>query len=108
MKQMLWFMAFLMMGLVLLWERNSLQQMGYEIQALEEKQKKMRQVNHQLLIEISSLSSFRRVEKIATTRLGMIRPGPHQVVMVVNGADGKTPLQEVNEPIRLAKELRYP
>lgn len=90
------------MGLFLLWERNELVRLGYEIQQLQERQKELKQVNRQLLVEISSLSSYSRVEQIALTRLGMIRPDPHQVV-VVQDPPTATP-EGRDEPIRLARE----
>ncbi len=76
--------ACLMMGMLLLWERNTLVEMGLEIQQLQRTQKDLMQTQHELLIEISSLSSYQRIEEIATTQMGMIRPDPHQVVKVVN------------------------
>ena len=77
-------LACLMTGLLLLWERNTLVQLGLEIQQLQRTQKDLMQVQHELLIEISSLSSYRRIEEIATTQMGMIRPDPHQVVRVLD------------------------
>ncbi len=75
----------LVMGLLLLWERNALIQMGLEIRGMEDERKALLQEHHELLVEIASLSSYRRIERIATTRLGMIRPDGHQLVMVVPG-----------------------
>jgi cell division protein FtsL len=92
----------LTMGLLLLWERNTLVQLGLEIQQLQSTQKDLRQAQHELLIEISSLSSYQRIEEIATTQMGMIRPDPHQVVKVLNHAPVK---QEENKKdfIRVAE-----
>jgi cell division protein FtsL len=84
----------LAMVLLLLWERNTLVQLGLEIQQLQRTQKDLKQVQHELLIEISSLSSYRRIEEIAMTQMGMIRPDPHQVVKVLNPGPTK---QEENK-----------
>jgi cell division protein FtsL len=93
MKRALWkfimVLICLTMGLLVLWERNTLVQLGLEIQELQRTQKNLRQAQHELLIEISSLSSYRRIEEIATTQMGMIRPDPHQVVKVLNHAPAK-------------------
>jgi len=95
-------LACLTMGLLVLWERNTLVQLGLEIQELQRTQKDLRQAQHELLIEISSLSSYRRIEEVATTQMGMIRPDPHQVVKVLNHTPVK---QEENkkDSIRLAE-----
>lgn len=68
--------------LLFLWERTTLVRLGLEIQELQKRQKALQQANHELLIEISSLSSYRRIEQVATRQMGMIRPDPHQVVRV--------------------------
>jgi cell division protein FtsL len=73
------------MALMLLWERNTLVHLGLEIKELQKQEKALLQEHHELLIEISSLSSYRRIEQIATSQIGMIRPDPHQVVMVLQG-----------------------
>jgi cell division protein FtsL len=91
-----------MMGLLLLWERNTLVELGLEIQQLQKAQKDLMQAQHELLIEISSLSSYRRIEEIATTQMGMIRPDPHQLVKVVN--QQPVHIQEKTDtPIRVAE-----
>ena len=107
MKRPLWkfvmILICLTMGLLVLWERNTLVQLGLEIQELQRTQKNLRQAQHELLIEISSLSSYRRIEEIATIQMGMIRPDPHQVVKVLNHAPVK---QEENakSSIRVAEK----
>ena len=83
MKQGTIVLVCLVMGLLLLWERNTLLRLGLEIQQLQRAEKGQLQAQRELLIEISSLSSYRRIEEIATTQMGMIRPDPQQVVMVI-------------------------
>lgn len=85
MKQAAIILACLVVGLLLLWERNTLLRLGLEIQQLQKNEKALLQTHRELLIEISSLSSYSRIEEIATTQLRMIRPDPQQLVMVLNG-----------------------
>lgn len=73
----------LLMGLLLLWERNTLVHMGLEIRELEREEKALLQEHHELLVEIASLSSYRRIERIAMRQMGMIHPAAHQLVMVL-------------------------
>ncbi|GEM_PF-2881595 len=92
----------LMMGILLLWERNTLIELGLEIQQLQRTEKDLRQAEHELLIEISSLSSYRRIEEIATIQMGMIRPDPHQLVKVINQQPVDTQ-EKTDSPIRVAE-----
>jgi cell division protein FtsL len=91
-----------MMGMLLLWERNTLVELGLEIQQLQRSQKDLMQTQHELLIEISSLSSYKRIEEIATTQMGMMRPDPHQLVKVINQQPVNTQ-EKADTPIRVAE-----
>jgi cell division protein FtsL len=91
-----------MMGMLLLWERNTLIELGLEIQQLQKSQKDLMQTRHELLIEISSLSSYRRIEEIATTRMGMIRPDPHQLIKVIDQPPDNS-REKTDIPIRVAE-----
>jgi cell division protein FtsL len=91
MKQGTIVLVCLVMGLLLLWERNTLLRLGLEIQQLQRAEKAQLQAHRELLIEISSLSSYRRIEEIASTQMGMIRPDPQQVVMVLQNRPSDVP-----------------
>ena len=73
-----------------------------EIQQLQKTEKDLTQAQHELLIEISSLSSYRRIEEIATNQMGMIRPDPHQLVKVINQQPVNT-REKTDAPIRVAE-----
>lgn len=99
-------LACLMMGMLLLWERNTLVELGLEIQQLQRSQKDLMQTQHELLIEISSLSSYQRIEEIAITQMGMIRPDPHQLVKVINQQPIDTQ-EKTDTPIRVAERTVF-
>ncbi len=96
----------LMMGMLLLWERNTLVELGLEIQQLQRSEKDLMQTQHELLIEISSLSSYQRIEEIATSQMGMIRPDPHQLVKVINQQPVDTQ-EKTDTPIRVAERTVF-
>jgi cell division protein FtsL len=69
-------------------------QLGYQIEALELEKRELEHENRSLLIEASSLSSPARIEKIATRRLGMVRPSKENTVIVRRKSDaGKSKKQ---------------
>jgi cell division protein FtsL len=76
--------AAMVTGVVLLdiWQHVHIVTMGYEVEQAKQKQHDLEQVHKQLLVEVESLSALDRIEQIATTRLGMIRPREGQVVLV--------------------------
>jgi len=56
--------------------------LGYQIEALDQKKRELERENRSLRIEASSLASPARIEDIALKRLGMVRPGKDNIVMV--------------------------
>ena len=73
--------AFLIVAALLLYVGGKVKivQLGYQIEVLEREQLELEHENRSLLIEASSLSAPARIEKIATKRLGMIRPAKENV-----------------------------
>jgi len=74
-------------GVILLdiWQHVHIVTLGYELEQARQEQNELEQVHKQLLVEVESLSALDRIEQIATTRLGMIRPRDGQVVLVQEG-----------------------
>jgi cell division protein FtsL len=70
------------------WQRTDVIRMGYGLEKLKVEKKKLEQVHNQLLVEVSTLASLERVERIATTSLGMKHPVTGQIVLVSLPADG--------------------
>lgn len=80
-KLLLAFFIFLAV-LLYVWQRVNVIEMGYRIEALEKERKELLQKNKALLIEAASLGSPRRIEEIAISQLGMVRPSPGQMVFI--------------------------
>jgi cell division protein FtsL len=76
--------AAMVTGVILfdIWQHVHTVTMGYEVEQAKLKRNELEQVHKQLLVEVESLSALDRIEQIATTRLGMIRPREGQVVLV--------------------------
>ena len=61
--------------------------LGYRLEVLDREKKELERENRSLLIEASSLSSPSRIEEIAIKRLGMVRPGKENIVIVKRKKD---------------------
>ena len=64
------------------WPRAALRDTGATAGKLQREQEKLREENRELRLEKASLEDLKRVEKIATTRLGLNAPAPSQVIVV--------------------------
>jgi cell division protein FtsL len=63
--------------------------MGYEMSQMQKEKRELERLHSELLIEISSLSSLDRIEKIAAVQLGMI-PGDSSGKIRVTELEGNT------------------
>jgi cell division protein FtsL len=86
-----WLNSFSVVGLCLVilagalfhvWQHIYVVRQGYELERLRALHGKLVQDNKALRLEAGQLRSLRRVEEIARTRLGMVTPGPAQVILV--------------------------
>jgi cell division protein FtsL len=69
-------------ALFFVWSRIQVIQLGYEItQALKEG-RALTEGNKQLRLEIATLKSYARIEKIAVEELSLSKPKPDQVVVI--------------------------
>jgi cell division protein FtsL len=69
-------------ALLYVWQHTHVVRLGYEIERLRERQAALVQEHKGLRLELGQLSSLRRVEEIARKRLGMVTPGPGQVILM--------------------------
>ena len=69
-----------MLGYVV--QRAYVMKLGYEIEVLNKEKKNLEQIHNSLLIERAALTSTERIEKIATSFLGLKNPGNNQIVLV--------------------------
>lgn len=70
------------MALLLVWVRLQTVNTGYQLSAARHLAHRLEQEKRELEIEIATLTSPRRLERLARQRLGMGTPAPHQVVNV--------------------------
>jgi cell division protein FtsL len=62
--------------------KSQVVRLGYRINELEQQKRELERANRALTIEASSLAAPARVEEIAVTRFGMVRPAKENIVVV--------------------------
>jgi cell division protein FtsL len=68
--------------LFFVWSRIQVIQLGYEISAAVKEGRSLTEANKRLRLEIATLKSYARIEKIAVEELGMAKPRPDQVIII--------------------------
>ncbi|MBW1988479.1 MAG: cell division protein FtsL [Deltaproteobacteria bacterium] len=79
---MLMVCAFLGELFLMAWCRVQNRQIGYEISAAWERHERLTKVQERLKVELAHLESPERIMRIAEQELGLVLPGPEQVVVV--------------------------
>lgn len=75
---------------VYMWPRVKLVTLVYDYNAMKEKKKELTHYNRMLRLELASIKSLDRVEKIATEKMGMIVPADEDIVLIkVRNEQGK-------------------
>ncbi len=69
-------------SLVYVWSRIQVIQVGYEISDAMKTGRGLVEENKRLRVEVGTLKSYSRIEKIAAEELGMTKPGPGQVIVI--------------------------
>ncbi len=69
-------------SLFFVWSRIQVIQLGYEISNAVKDGRSLAEVNKKLRLEIATLKSYTRIEKIAIEELGMSKPRPDQVIII--------------------------
>jgi cell division protein FtsL len=76
-------MLFLIGGsLFHVWSRIQVIRLGYEISHALKAERMLAEENKRLHLEIATLKSYGRIERIAVEDLGMTKPRPDQVIVV--------------------------
>jgi cell division protein FtsL len=84
-------LALLVLGIMgYLWPQHRIVELGYRLEALESRRDKVKRIHRMVALEATSLSSLPRIERIATSQLGMVFPEPDQVRSVHNRTAGRT------------------
>lgn len=86
-KRYLLFFALLMLfltggSLFYVWSRIQVIQFGYEISSAIKSGRGLAEENKKLRLEIATLKSYARIEKLATEELGMSKPRADQVIVI--------------------------
>jgi cell division protein FtsL len=77
------FMLFFIGGsLFYVWSRIQVLQLGYEISNALKEEKALTETNKKLRLEIATLKSYGRIEKLAVEELRMTKPKPEQVIVI--------------------------
>jgi len=79
-------MVLLALVLSSVWVKVDIYRTGYAITALQDKKKQAQQEQKALLLELARLTSPEQIERVAVSRLGMVRPRYNQVVLVKGAA----------------------
>lgn len=69
-------------AVVYVWQSVNVIRLGYDVEGLKKEKTRLVKMNDMLKIEVATLTSPERIERIATARLGMKTPEDSQVVLV--------------------------
>jgi cell division protein FtsL len=69
-------------SLFYVWSRIQVIQLGYEISNALKEERALLETNKKLRLEIATLKSCARIEKIAVEELKMVKPKPEQVIVI--------------------------
>ena len=69
-------------SLFYVWSRIQVIQLGYEISNALKEERTLTEANKKLRLEIATLKSYARIEKIAVEELRMAKPKPEQVIVI--------------------------
>lgn len=75
-----------MMGLFAAWQHFKIVQNGYEVQRLEQQRAAEEALNRKLRLEVETLRSPQRLERIALQELHMVSPGPKDTLVIERAA----------------------
>lgn len=78
----LFLLLFMGGSLFYVWSRIQVIQIGYAISDALKEERNLTLVNKKLCLEIATLKSYARIEKIALEELGMVKPKPEQVIVI--------------------------
>jgi cell division protein FtsL len=69
-------------SLFYVWSRIQVIQLGYEISNALKEERALTETNKKLRVEIATLKSYARIEKLAVEELRMAKPKPEQVIVI--------------------------
>ena len=69
-------------SLFYVWSRIQVIRLGYEISSALKEEKTLTEANKKLRLEIATLKSYARIERLAVEELRMTKPKPQQVIVI--------------------------
>jgi cell division protein FtsL len=69
-------------SLFYVWSRIQVIQLGYEISNALKEERALTETNKKLRLEIATLKSYARIEKLAVEELRLAKPKPEQVIVI--------------------------
>ena len=69
-------------SLFYVWSRIQVIQLGYDISNALKAERTLVEANKRLRVEIATLKSYTRIEKLAVEELRMAKPKPDQVIVI--------------------------
>jgi cell division protein FtsL len=69
-------------SLFYVWSRIQVIQLGYEISNALKEERTFNEENKKLRVEIATLKSYARIERLAVEELRMAKPKPDQVIVI--------------------------
>ena len=69
-------------SLFYVWSRIQVIQLGYEISNVMKEERALTESNKKLRLEIATLKSYTRIERLALEELRMAKPRPEQVIVI--------------------------
>ena len=96
-------LAGLVLVFVFVWERVDTVRLGYQIERSKAQKLLLDRERDQLQVRFSSLTAPERIAKVATERLGMVRPQQGQIVTVHVSPEGTPILPPSSSEVRVAK-----
>jgi cell division protein FtsL len=69
-------------SLFYVWSRIQVIQLGYEISNTMKEERTLTESNKKLRLEIATLKSYARIERLALEELRMAKPRPEQVILI--------------------------
>jgi len=69
-------------SLFYVWSRIQVIRLGYEISSALKEERALTEANKKLRLEIATLKSYVRIEKLAVEELRMVKPKPEQVIVI--------------------------
>lgn len=75
------FVIFLILGLLLIWERVKVNELAAAVAAMEIRRNQLVEQNGKLRVQVEQLSGYARISRLATQRLGLVSL-PQQIIVV--------------------------